>query len=161
MKIKKFTFLSLCICFTLSLIFIAFMFFYMLNNQKEDMELIQKLSTQLTALVNKNKALSIEHKAEVILTAYCPWEGGINSDEYPNKTATMTKPIPGWTCALSKELVHKGWLGRKIYVEGYGIFKAEDRMSPSLEGKRIDLCVGTVKEAYKIGKNKNIFTTCL
>jgi len=99
--------------------------------------------------------------ASVILTAYHPQSRGINSDSTPDTTATMTKPVAGRTCAISSTLVRKGWLGKKIYIEGYGVYKADDRMSTRAKGDRIDICVGGKKKARAIGKNHDVFVSML
>lgn len=102
---------------------------------------------------------------EVKITFYAPDLRGINSDSNPNKTATMQKPIPGWTCAISRDLVRAGWLGRKIYIKGLGVRYASDIMGKSVNGKpitkQIDICVGkknVLTEAKKFGKSKEIAT---
>ena len=105
---------------------------------------------------SKEEKLEIITKANVTLTGYHPWSNGINSDGYPEKTATMTMPVVGRTCAISSELVNRGWLGKKIYIEGVGVFMAEDRMNIDLNGLRIDLCMGSLQEALTFGKKKNI-----
>jgi len=93
---------------------------------------------------------------KVNVTYYCPLAGGTNSDSNPNKTALMTTPRPGYTIAVSKDLVDKGWLGHKVYIEGFGIGKIEDRMGKSIRGNCIDICIGTEKEAIQKGKRLNI-----
>ena len=105
---------------------------------------------------SKEKKLEVITKANVTLTGYHPWSNGINSDGYPQTTATMTEPVVGRTCAISSELVNRGWLGKKIYIEGIGVFVAEDRMNIDLNGLRIDLCMGSLEEALNFGKRKNI-----
>ncbi len=105
---------------------------------------------------SKKDKLEVITKANVTLTGYHPWSNGINSDGNPDKTATMTKPVAGRTCAISSELVDRGWLGKKIYIEGIGVFIAEDRMNVDLNGLRIDLCMGSLEEALKFGKKRNI-----
>lgn len=108
------------------------------------------------------QALLLEtNTSRVTLTAYHPWSGGINSDSDPDKTATMTEAIPGLTCALSSSLVEQGWLGQKIYIEGYGIFNADDRMSTSLLGDRIDLCLGSKKTALSLGRKHKVLAVRL
>jgi 3D (Asp-Asp-Asp) domain-containing protein len=99
--------------------------------------------------------------ANVILTWYHPESGGINTDGNPYRTATMTKPKVGRTIAISKELVRKGWLGKRIYIEGYGVFVAEDRMSSKLPGCRIDICCASKKIAMRNGKKSNVFCSVL
>ena len=97
----------------------------------------------------------------VSLTAYHPPSRGINSDSTPNKTATMRKPVPGYTLAISDELFHMGWLGRKIYIEGWGVGKATDRMASTVTGKRIDVCISTLKLAKRFGIKKNVMAVAL
>jgi len=124
---------------------------------KRSLSVYESKELHLRAIIqSKEKKLDTFRKANVILTGYHPWSNGINSDGYPQETATMTMPIPGWTCAISSELVKKGWLGKKIYIEGIGVFKAEDRMNSSLNGLRIDLCMGSLEKALNFGKKKNV-----
>ncbi|MDY0219426.1 MAG: hypothetical protein RBR14_08785 [Candidatus Cloacimonas acidaminovorans] len=102
---------------------------------------------------------------EVKITFYAPDLGGINSDTTPDKTATMQTPVPGWTCAISRDLVRAGWLGRRIYIKGLGVRYASDIMGKSVNGKiiekQIDICVGKKDvwgQAKKFGKSKEIAT---
>lgn len=87
----------------------------------------------------------------VTVTFYHPDSRGINSDSDPSKTALMVKPIVGKTIAISKELFDLGWLGKKIYIEGFGIRIASDRMNSNVQGKHIDICVASKEEAFKLG----------
>jgi len=93
---------------------------------------------------------------DVTITFYHPNSRGINSDSDPNKTASLTKPKSGWTIAISRELFDFGWFGSKVYIEGYGVFKAEDRMGKSIKGKCIDICVSSKKEALRLGRVFNV-----
>jgi 3D (Asp-Asp-Asp) domain-containing protein len=93
---------------------------------------------------------------QATVTAYHPYSGGINAYDDPNVTATLSQPIPGRTCAISTSLFEKGYLNTWIYVDGYGMFFANDRMRTDLKGDRIDLCMGTYKQAMDIGVNKNV-----
>jgi hypothetical protein len=102
---------------------------------------------------------------KVKITFYAPALKGINSDSRPDLTATMEKPIPGWTCAISRDLVKAGWLGRRIYIPGLGIRYASDIMGKSVRGKaitkQIDICVGqrhVWTESKKFGKTHEIAT---
>lgn len=117
---------------------------------------IQKSLEEIKALISQQITTS---KVEV--TFYHPASGGINSDEHPNKTCIMEEPIAGWTIAISTELVELGWLGHKIYIDGYGVFEATDRMAPKLKGKRIDICVGSKEEALQGGRKKNVLAVKL
>ena len=89
--------------------------------------------------------LTAKYQKMVTITAYVP--------ENPT-TATMIKPVPGWHCAISKALYEEWGLGGTFYAWGYGVHKILDVM-PDIYGDeyRIDLMVGTVEEANKIGKS--------
>ena len=128
---------------------------------------IHELKTEVLYLEEHITYLEKERmrSLEVKITFYAPDLRGINSDSNPNKTATMQKPIPGWTCAISRDLVRAGWLGRKIYIKGLGVRYASDIMGKSVNGKiiekQIDICVGkknVLTEAKKFGKSKEIAT---
>lgn len=124
---------------------------------KRSVSLYESKEIYLKSIIkSKEEKLDTITKANVTLTGYHPWSNGINSDGYPDTTATMTMPIAGRTCAISSELVNRGWLGKKIYIEGIGIFRAEDRMNINLNGLRIDVCMGSLEEALDFGKKKNI-----
>jgi len=127
---------------------------------------------EVKLLVHKLRMSNMETKAlymqadntgceKVILTWYHPESGGINTDGNPYRTATMTKPKVGRTIAISKKLVEKGWLGKRVYIEGYGIFVAEDRMSSKLPGYRIDICAASKKIAMRNGKKRNVLCSVL
>jgi 3D (Asp-Asp-Asp) domain-containing protein len=102
-----------------------------------------------------------ESKFQIVtLTAYHPASRGLNSDSNPDKTATMRKPIPGRTAAISRELLALGWLG-KIYIKDYGVWETTDLMGESVKGKQIDLCFPSRKEALKFGKKEEVFAVFL
>jgi 3D (Asp-Asp-Asp) domain-containing protein len=97
----------------------------------------------------------------VTISAYHPPSRGINSDKDPSRTATMTRPIAGRTIAISTELVELGWLGKKIYINGHGVYYAESRMEINVKGKRIDICAPTLKWAKKFGIKKDVLAIVL
>jgi len=97
----------------------------------------------------------------VILSAYHPRSRGINSDKNPNKTALMKKPIAGYTLAISNELFELGWLGKKIYIDGWGVGKVTDRMSHTVKGKQIDICAPSLKVAKNFGIKKDVMAVIL
>ena len=126
---------------------------YSNSDLKKEIEELKAFNEKLIKLeIKSDKSRLIK----TTVTYYCPWARKINSDSNPNKTALMTKPKPGYTVAISKALVEKGWLGHKVYIEGFGIGKVEDRMGRSVTGIHIDICVGTEKEAMKLGKRLNV-----
>lgn len=129
--------------------------------------LISNVNTKYNHLLTVNKKfkkdiLKLEQKinnstlVKVTVTYYCPWAGGTNSDSNPNKTALMTTPKPGYTIAISKSLVEQEWLGHKVYIDGFGIGRIEDRMNKKIKGNCIDICIGTEKAAFQKGKRYNI-----
>ncbi len=95
----------------------------------------------------------------VKITGYHPNSMGINSDSNPSMTATMTPHKAGRTCAISTELVEAGWLGKEIYIEGYGMMIANDRLAKGIRGRQIDLCKGSLKDALAVGSNYNVLST--
>lgn len=127
------------------------------TNQKLYTELIETQNTLGKELyrtkLNLQKVLDSKIKQlfsykNVTITAYSP--RAKETDSTPNQTALMTKPIPGGTCAVSRDLIHL--LGKKIYVEGYGVFVVTDVMNKRWE-YRIDLCMNT-QAAIKFGKQE-------
>ena len=130
--------------------------------QQQKIQLLEESMDKLSDLQDKLTIITAQQTtANVTVTFYHPQSRGINSDNDPGNTALMLKPVPGRTVALSTSLVRKGWLGKKIYIEGYGIFYCEDRMAPGLEGNRIDICANSLKEAYRKGRVKNVFAATI
>ena len=124
----------------------------------------ERILTQLNSIYEEVKSLReiIQSDYQVVtVTAYHPNSRGINSDAHPNKTALMRKPISGYTLAVSTELVKLGWLGKKIYVDGWGVGHATDRMGKSVEGKHIDICAPSLKVAKRFGVKKDVLSIVL
>jgi len=113
-----------------------------------------------TEVDNLKQQIKTNHE-KVIISAYHPKSKGINSDNTPDSTATMVKPISGWTLALSSELIEQGWLGKKIYIDGWGVGKATDRMHTKIKGKRIDICHPTLASAKKFGVKDDVLAIVL
>lgn len=86
---------------------------------------------------------------ELTVTAYTAREEETNSD--PGNTALMEDPIPGYTVAVSQDL--KRWLGKRIYIQGLGVFRVNDLMNKRYED-RVDLLVHSVKQAREFGKQQ-------
>lgn len=127
------------------------------TNQELYAELIETQNTLgkklYEARLNLQKVLDSKIKQlfsykNVTITAYSP--RAKETDSTPNTTALMTKPIPGGTCAVSRDLIHL--LGKKIYIEGYGVFVVTDVMNKRWE-YRIDLCMNT-HAAIEFGKQE-------
>lgn len=116
------------------------------------------LSCQINSVIKilDNNTLSekvIEKNNNYIctITAYTPSKDETNNN--PQLTATMEKPISGGTCAVSRDLMH--WLGGRIYIEGIGVRRVNDLMNKRFK-KRVDLCVPTKTYAKDFGIKKHI-----
>lgn len=140
---------------------------YHINTLNERIENLEGENAMLseTARLSEKFSFILMEKAKkkgtfhVKVTGYHPDSGGINSDSNSKMTSTMTPPKAGRTCAISTELVKAGWLGKEIYVEGFGMVVANDRLAKGIKGKQIDLCKGSYSEAMAVGTNENVLAT--
>lgn len=150
----------------LIIVFMLFSISYLIKKDNQVIEYLQEKNIELQNekfilldkihSLQKTNARIIEAKInnanrinDVKITAYSANER--QTDSTPNETALLDKPIPGWTCAVSRDLIHL--LGRKIYIEGRGIFLVNDVMN-SRHKKRIDICLGTEERAFAFGVKK-------
>lgn len=128
-----------------------------LKQQKAVAEKEKELSTlkkKLTSLENKKKIPSIsrggnpinaEYLGSFRVTFYTPYDGSSTG-----RTATGTKAIPGKTVAVDPNVIP---LGTRLFVEGLGEVIAEDT-GGVIRGNRLDYCVSSRQEAYKLGVKK-------
>ena len=154
--------------FTLVLIIVVTHYEFALDDKDFEIRCLKENYTKSTSFwenrlsiaVREIKALHMQikdfGKVKAVITWYHPDSGGINTDGDPKHTATMTTPIAGRTIALSTALVKLGWLGKRIYIEGHGVFMAEDRMNTSIAGYRIDICAPDEAVAFSNGKVHNV-----
>ena len=117
------------------------------------------ISNQIETIMALEERLS--RTQPVKISFYHPASRGINSDSDHKNTATMTKPVVGRTIAISDELFYDGWLGCRIYIDGLGVFIAEDRMNSRITGKQIDVCVSSKKRAMTLGIRNDIIAVKL
>ena len=111
---------------------------------KRDSEicLLREENSRLLTLLEKKE----EKKLYLLkVSAYTPRRK--ECDSTPHLTALNKKSRPGKTAAVGTDCLEL--LGTEIYVKGLGVFSCTDR-KPS---KGIDLMVGSVKEAKKIGNS--------
>lgn len=132
-------------------------FIFVFSSQKERNELTQKISD----LKAKNKVMKSEnqilrmvlkrykakHSWDVEISAYTARPQETNDD--PQNTTLMQKPVPGWTIAVSQDL--KFLLGKRVYIPGHGVRLVNDLMNRRYE-TTIDILVGNVKQANEIGR---------
>lgn len=107
---------------------------------QEEICLLREENSRLLTLLEKKE----EKKLYLLkVSAYTPRKK--ECDSTPHLTALNKKSRPGKTAAVGTDCLEL--LGTEIYVKGLGVFHCTDR-KPS---KGIDLMVGSVKEAKKIG----------
>lgn len=98
------------------------------------------------------KAMSAPPVRTVTVTAYNPTTDQCDSD--PLIAASMRKVRQG-TIAVSRDLFDQGWVfGRKVRIEGIGIFEINDLMNKRFS-QRIDIFMWDETQARQFGK-KNI-----
>lgn len=119
------------------------------------LERFKRLQTELSQADEKIATNQFELKRKtvrlLVVTAYTPTERECNKD--PNWTAAMLKPRPG-LIAVSRDLFNDGWVfGRKVRVEGIGIFTIGDLMNSRWKN-RVDILMFDKNQAFRFGKQK-------
>ena len=109
-----------------------------------------EIATQDEIIDSLIDEIANENNYSLTLTAYSLTKDQCNEDL--ENTALMQKPIPGYTAAVSRDLLHL--LNRKVYIDGYGVFLINDLMNKRFEN-RIDILVGNRELAMEIGKNND------
>lgn len=142
-------------------------------NQKLE-NIIGDLSDDVT--IKRNTIHMLEHTIDqlkkqqskrVTVTFYCPSAGGINSEGDPNRTASGSRPKPGWTIAVSRNLIEEGFYGTQIDIcdviprRFRGVHFSGDKMAPKdPKGRpivdRIDICVGKLSDIPKQGVFRDV-----
>lgn len=88
---------------------------------------------------------------ELFITAYSPSID--QTDSTPHITAFQTRVKAGGV-AVSRDLFQQGWtFGKRVYIEGEGVFVINDLMHPRWIG-RIDLFRWNREDAIKFGLKK-------
>lgn len=107
----------------------------------------------LKALLNAYRDANVR---QLRLSAYTARPEETNEDV--ERTAIMETPVPGLTVAVSRDL--KRWLGKRVYVKGFGVRLVSDLMHPRHE-KSIDLLVEDVATATEIGVKHDVLVTLI
>lgn len=107
----------------------------------------------LKALLNAYREANVRY---LRLTAYTARPEETNEDV--KRTAVMKIPVPGLTAAVSRDL--KGWLGKRVYVKGFGVRLVSDLMHPR-HSRSIDLLVEDVSAATEIGVQHDVVVTLI
>lgn len=86
------------------------------------------------------------------LTFYCPCE--ICNGHSTGKTATGTLAAEGRSIAVDPSVIP---LGSRVYIEGFGVFIAEDT-GGAIKNNKIDVFVSSHSRAYELGvKTANVY----
>ncbi len=115
---------------------------------------ISKLQAQKPQIIKqKQKIKTIKHVNYnyiiATITAYTPRK--IETDHTPYIAASGKRVKPG-TVAVSRDLFWNGWtFGKKIYIQGLGIFTINDLMNKKYK-KHIDIFMYSYKKAKRFGK---------
>ncbi len=122
-----------------------------IGEQQAEIRLSRELiANQEVYIAELESRLVDKYNRSVTLTAYTARSS--ECDETPHVTAMMVKPRPGRTIAVSRDLFDDGWtFGRSVYIAGLGVYVIEDLMHKR-HTRRIDILMGTVREANKFGK---------
>ncbi len=106
---------------------------------------------QFLASVPVNPGSPSREVQQVTVTAYNPTPEQTDGD--PLMAASMRKVRPG-TVAVSRDLFDQGWVfGKKVRIEGLGIFEINDLMHPRMT-KRVDVFMWDEKQAQAFGKKR-------
>ncbi|MBN1224917.1 MAG: 3D domain-containing protein [Candidatus Aminicenantes bacterium] len=90
------------------------------------------------------EALKVSDVQKVTVTAYSSTKSQCDDD--PEITGCMRKVRPG-TVAVSRDLLKCGWVfGKKVYIEGFGIFEINDLMNKRWQ-RRIDIFIPEIQKS--------------
>ena len=122
-----------------------------IRRQHAEIAACRELSTVKDAYIAELEGrLEARYQRDVTVTAYTARVAECDID--PGNTAMMTKPVPGRTVAVSRDLFDDGWtFGRSVYIAGFGVFVIEDLMA-ARHTEAIDVLVGSVRDARRIGR---------
>lgn len=115
-------------------------------------DLIQKKETEIIRIhcedTDKQKQLVRATVVNAVVTAYSPHRK--QTDKDPHVAASMRKVREG-TVAVSRDLFWDGWtFGRKVYIEGHGVFEINDLMNERYSC-RIDVFRWSKEKAKQFG----------
>ena len=124
-----------------------------IDNLTHRLNLVQKTAEARKELVEEarllQKAKNMSPVRTVTVTAYNPTTD--QCDEDPLIAASMRKVRSG-TIAVSRDLFDQGWVfGRKVRIEGLGIFEINDLMNKRYT-QRIDIFMWDEGQAKEFGR---------
>lgn len=107
--------------------------------------MIQKYETKIDGL--NAEILKAKDQGMMTVTAYTISKA--ECDNTPNQTATMSKPVPGQTIAVSRD--KSFMLGKSVYIDGLGVWYANDLLHPRYKNQ-LDMVVKDKEIAMAWGK---------
>lgn len=124
-----------------------------IDTLKHQLTLVEQKSEARKQLVEEARQLERElgnpRVRKVTVTAYNP--SADQCDDDPMVAASMRKVRAG-TIAVSRDLFDQGWVfGRKVRIEGLGIFEINDLMNKRYS-RRIDVFMWDEAKAKAFGK---------
>lgn len=113
---------------------------------------IRRLRLELARVEGELKAfkvIALKRKRAYTVTATA-YSASVNeTDSTPRETATLTEVCEGRTIAVSQD--HVDWLGRRVYIPGYGVRVVEDLMNKRFTD-RIDFYIEGKSRAAAFGR---------
>ena len=132
-------------------LFLVYLSLHLVKEDKIIKELKQKnfrLQVENKMLTRKLKTLTVR---KVTVTFYTLSKSECDNTPYVN--AIGKRPVIGRDVAVSRDLIYL--LGKYVYIEGFGVRKVTDLMNARFKN-RVDILVGSKKQARRIGKIRNV-----
>lgn len=124
------------------------------NELAHKQDVIQTKQNEILVLyeaIEKTTTNHMKYLGQFTLTFYA-------REQFPNSnTASGVKPVIGVTCAVDPSVIP---LGQPVYIDGFGVRFAQDT-GGSIKGKRIDVFVDTISEAYQLGVKREVDVWCI
>jgi len=119
-----------------------------LEQQRQDLKELKEISQELKEIYDQLEIFTAE------ITGYAPHdptaEEGHCYEGSPEVTATGTYPVVGEVAAVDPEVIP---YGSKIYIEGKGLYRAEDTGS-AIQGKIIDVVMENRQQTSRFGRQE-------
>lgn len=117
--------------------------------REENRQWRQTALSELRMVESQVRMLQDLRVKELDVTAYSAERE--QTDEDPLITASMRRVRPG-TVAVSRDLFQQGWVfGRKVYIEGHGVFEINDLMNERFTS-RLDVFMPETSLAQEFGR---------
>ena len=119
-----------------------------IEQQRQDLKELKEISQELKEIYDQLEIFTAE------ITGYAPHdptaEEGHCYEGSPEVTATGTYPVVGEVAAVDPEVIP---YGSKIYIEGKGLYRAEDTGS-AIQGKIIDVVMENRQQTSRFGRQE-------